>query len=347
MMIRALRHAPTWRIQHWVDGIAGDWTRSIGTGVCHRNLDSERKHQCKMRDSFGYCVQQVKDFDYENYLWCTQLKKELRPTIFALRAFNVETSMIEGHAKGEMMILMRCKWWKDALNSAFKGNAPDQPVIAALQEVIRQVPLTRYRMQRILSAKEEDWIRSDPIKNVSTLHEFVDSTLVQLQLLQYEAIHGITQMDQSSSREGDMNKNEEDVLQAAIHVGKGVGLTLLLRDTARSAQRHRTYLPLDLCEKYGANIDDIFSGKLSDPLKLVIEEVATEAEMHLHAARSLRPSLPDEHRFAMLPATAASMYLKALKSLKYDLYDIRMKDGGYSMLKYQLKLKLNAVMGYY
>jgi hypothetical protein len=35
--------------------------------------------------------------------------QELRPAIFALRAFNVETGLISEHAKSEMLVLMRCQ----------------------------------------------------------------------------------------------------------------------------------------------------------------------------------------------------------------------------------------------
>ena len=35
--------------------------------------------------------------------------QELRAPLFALRAFNVETALIGEHAKGEMLVLMRCQ----------------------------------------------------------------------------------------------------------------------------------------------------------------------------------------------------------------------------------------------
>lgn len=92
---------------------------------------------------------QVRTYDYENYLWVQQMPKvswvlgvqllrrgnvvcdghssargkrrphvaippsaltqELRAPLFALRAFNVETALIGEHAKGEMLVLMRCQ----------------------------------------------------------------------------------------------------------------------------------------------------------------------------------------------------------------------------------------------
>ena len=300
-------------------------------------------------------MEQVREHEYENYVWCTQLDKKFRPAIFALRAFDVETSLIGDHVKGEMMVLMRCRWWKDAVNEAFRGRAPEQPVLIALSDVMKTVPLTRYRLQRIVSGKEENWLRTELLPDMEAMHKLVDGTTVQLQLLMMEAIEGLLKGKDEGKAHVEWLKDDVDVstgsqreasIQAAVHVGKGVGISLLLRDMANAAAKQRSYVPLELCQRHGVDLNGLYTGKTSEPLKKVIEEIAFEATSHLAAARKLRGSVPPEVRSVLLPATAADMYLRALRSRDYDVYDPGLYyHQGYSPLRYQLKLKYNSLTG--
>ena len=49
-----------------------------------------------VRSSFQYCVQRVRQHDYESYLCTLALPKERRLPAMALRAFNVETAQALG-----------------------------------------------------------------------------------------------------------------------------------------------------------------------------------------------------------------------------------------------------------
>ena len=49
------------------------------------------------------------------------------------------------------------QWWRDAVNDCFKGRAPPQPVMTALGEVLSAGhALTRYRLQQVVSSREDD-----------------------------------------------------------------------------------------------------------------------------------------------------------------------------------------------
>ena len=53
------------------------------------------------------------------------------------------------------------QWWRDAINDCYKGKPPAQPVVTALAAVLAQRPLTRYRLQQIVSAREEDLLAAE------------------------------------------------------------------------------------------------------------------------------------------------------------------------------------------
>lgn len=108
-----------------------------------------------------------RESDYENFIWAAQLRKvgayvsslrrgsniqvhsaclatspanywtvqDWRPTLFALRAFHVEIASIADHVKEALVVPMRMQWWRDAVNSLYKGTPIRHPVIQCLAQV--------------------------------------------------------------------------------------------------------------------------------------------------------------------------------------------------------------------
>ncbi|GAB4819973.1 hypothetical protein N2152v2_007019 [Parachlorella kessleri] len=257
---------------------------------------------------------------------------ELRAPILALRAFNVETALIGDHAKSEMLVLTRCQWWRDAVNACYKGNPPDQPVARALYEVLQQRPLTRYRLQRMITTREEDLTSKEPPASMRALEEYGEGTVGQLLLLQLEA----------AGLEG------PEAEEAALHLGKAVGIANLLRGTRYHAEKGMVYLPRDQCGLAGVDARDILRNKDSQALREVTRAVAADAKLHLEEARSLAGQLPPTARQLLLPAVGADMYLQALLAKDCNLLDQDLLAGrAYSRLAYQLRLKWHQLRGSY
>ncbi len=255
--------------------------------------------------------------------------QELRAPILALRAFSVETSLIEQHAKSEMLILLRCQWWRDALNSAYKGKAPEQPTMTALAAVLKEHNLTRYRLQKIISTREENMLRESAPETLEKLEEFSEGIYSQLVYLQLEAA-------------GIVDTTTDHV---ASHVGKAVGLAGLLRNTAVAAQRHKSYLPQDLCEKHSISPDDLLRGEASQGLRDVIFAIASAAKGHLDVARGHLKDVPAAARPLLLPALPSGLYLSALEKAEFNVFDAKLLRGGFSPLRYTLELKYKLLRG--
>jgi NADH dehydrogenase [ubiquinone] 1 alpha subcomplex assembly factor 6 len=113
------------------------------------------------------------------------------------------------------------QWWRDAVNSCYKGSPPAQPVALALADALRRRQLSRYRLQRIVSAREEDLLRPGAPPSLAALELYAEGTASQLLLLQLEAA-GVASADAD---------------HAASHLGRAVGLVNVLRGTAHHAQR--------------------------------------------------------------------------------------------------------------
>ncbi|KAI3430645.1 hypothetical protein D9Q98_005238 [Chlorella vulgaris] len=324
-----------------------------------------KRAPANVRQAFSYCVEQVKKHDYETFLWIMQLPKHLRPSILALRAFNVETGLIQDHAKSEMLVLMRCQWWRDAVNNCFKGSPPDQPVVTALAEVLRSVPLTRYRLQQMVSTREEDLTNPAQPTSLAALERYAEGTVGQLLMLQLEAggfsSAGRADPSSSSSSSGSSSSSTDGggaagapqqteaaavaaaaasaAEHAAAHLGKAVGIAGMLRGTYTAGMWRRVYLPEDLCLQHGVDPNDVLLGRDSEGLRDVTLAVAAAAKQHLEEARRLAAEAEPAARPLFAPAVATGLYLDALEQAGFNLFDQRMLKGAPSPLAYQLRLK--------
>ena len=224
---------------------------------------------------------------------------------------------------------MRCQWWRDAVNAAYKSRAPEQPTMTALAAVLKEKNLTRYRLQKIISTREENMLRQTAPETLEKLEEFSEGIYSQLLYLQLEAA-------------GIVDTTADHV---ASHVGKAVGLAGLLRETPVAAQRHKSYLPLDLCEKHSISSDDLLRGEPSQGLRDVIFAIASAAQGHLEVARGHLHDVPAAARPLLLPALPAGLYLSALEKAEFNVFDAKLLRGGFSPLRYTLELKYKMLRG--
>ncbi|KAK9803446.1 hypothetical protein WJX73_001804 [Symbiochloris irregularis] len=274
------------------------------------------------RAALSYCIQQVRQSDYENYLWSVQLPKAVRAAVFALRAFNVEVAMISENVSQSALQQIRFQWWREAVNSVLTDRPVKHPVIEALSQISLGLP-DRYHLQRIVSAREKDALSPVPPGSCRELEDYAEGTMSQLLFLQCKA----------AALMG------PEIDHAASHLGKAVGLAALLRGTAHHALRRRCYLPMDLCAAEGVSQEDIYRGQASSGLSHVVFQVASVAKAHLEQAQDLRSKLPAEAVAMMMPAVTADLYLRALEKHQFNIFTPALANGGFSPLWYQLRLK--------
>jgi NADH dehydrogenase [ubiquinone] 1 alpha subcomplex assembly factor 6 len=133
---------------------------------------------------------------------------------------------------------------------------------------------------------------------------------------------------------------------AASHLGKAVGIALLLRGTPFQASRRRSYLPLELCAQHGVSQEDVYRGNVSEGLRDVTLGVASAAMAHLQEARRLLPRLPRPAPPVLQQGTLAGLYLGALEKAGFNVFDPSLAaGGGATPLRRMLALKWNALRG--
>lgn len=236
------------------------------------------------------------------------------------------------------------QWWRDAVNDCYKGRPPAQPVITALAAVLEQRPLTRYRLQQVVSTREADLLSTEQPASLAALEQYAEGTTGQLLALQLEAA-GIG--GSSSSDVGGSSTADAAAEHAAAHLGKAVGLVSLLRGTYAHAAQRRVYLPADVCAAHGVGADDVLAGRDSPGMRDAVLSVAAAAKQHLDAAQQLVRDAAPAARPLFAPGVAAGMYLAALERAGFNLFDPAMlrKSASVPPLAYQLRLKWAQLRG--
>jgi NADH dehydrogenase [ubiquinone] 1 alpha subcomplex assembly factor 6 len=280
--------------------------------------------------------------------------------------------------KPALPLLLPCsQWWRDAVNDCYKGQPPSQPVVTALAEVLRVAPLTRYRLQQIVSTREEDLLGHAQPASLAAIERYAEGTAGQLLQLQLEAA-GLSSSNSSSGRNDDDGgggggSSDEDEAgsggssgsssgcsssgcssaeaavaeHAAAHLGKAVGITGLLRGTYAAGAQRRVYLPADLCQQHGVEEQAVLAGRDSEGLRDVTLAVAAAAKQHLDEARRLVGDAPPAARPLFAPAVATGLYLDALEQCGFNLFDQRILRGAFTPLACQLHLKWAQLRGKY
>ena len=106
----------------------------------------------------------------------------------------------------------------------------------------------------------------------------------------------------------------------AIHLGKALQLTNILRDVRNDAQRGRIYLPLSDLARFRVSEKEIFDGIFSERYLALARHVAGIAQEHYARACT---SLPPEDRRAMATAELmGSVYWRLFRKLQQRDFNV-------------------------
>ena len=296
-------------------------SRAFSASSCARDArpPPSARDRMSVASAFEYCAARVRQLDYENFLCALFLPREHRPAALALRAFNAETASALGATKDPQLALVRLRWWRDVVDAAHGAGAeiPDHPVAIALRAVLEQTgsigsARTKRWLRRVADARVRDaelGLENLTPSSIAFLEAYAEATSSSVLYLQ---------LDLAGVR--DTNADH-----AASHLGKALGIVNVLRGTAHHAKQRRCYLPLDVCAKHGAVVEDVYRGNGTEPIKDAAHEVASVAKAHLDSARGMAERLKRTRRewslkpeTVFLPAIAASTYLERLETVDFD-----------------------------
>lgn len=281
--------------------------------VCHRRLGTHSSISKLFKSTIAkrgsspanYCMDLVKQYDYENYLCSLLLPAGVRRSAFSIRAFNVELAQIRDVVSKADIGLMRIHFWKDAVERVYKGSPPEHPVAQELSVLVHSKQLSRQWLNRMIDSRESI-LGDKPHNTVSDLEEYAEKSISSTLYLILQS----------------MGVQSVVCDHVASHIGKLQGITNLIRGIPFNASRGRVYIPSELMAKHKVSQESVARGK--GDLKEVVYDIACTAHQHLVKARSLQKDTPSDVRTVYLPAVASSAYLEKLRHADFNVFDGRL-----------------------
>lgn len=244
---------------------------------------------------------------------------EHRDAFLVLRAFNAELALVAERASQRAIAEMRMQWWKDVIEMMYQSDdCPQHPVATSLLQVVRRYHLPKTWLLKIVNERQADLSAKQPqtIGDLEAHCEGTHSTLIylSLHLLGVQSVHAS---------------------HAASHIGKALGIALLMRSSAHHVARGQIYHPLQVTEQLVLPTEDILKNSQPEALQQATFEVCQIAEEHLAIARSTR-QVPKQGIPALMTAAIADLHLRQLARADYNVFDTVMQDRYYLPLQLQL-----------
>jgi phytoene synthase len=262
--------------------------------------------EASSKDAAGFCAELVRTHDFVRYASTLFVPPDQRRALLALYAFNVEISRIRIHVSQPLSGEMRLQWWTDMLAGTAHGGLEGNPVAAELLLAIQDARLPVERLSRLIDEHQFD-LYNDPMPTMAALEGYIDETSSVLFSL--------------AARIAGAASGEIDHL--ARHAGLAQGIAQVMIALPLDASRRQLFVPVQLLERYGSGMDEMFAGKQTAKLRAALDQLLDEAREHLKIAFSLFGSIAPEARTVFLPLAAVRRDLERMSRADNDPFSPR------------------------
>lgn len=126
-------------------------------------------------DRLGYCGNQVRRDDPERFLATLFAPPELRDSLWAILAFNLEVARTRERVREPLIGQIRLQWWRDAVAEIFDGTPREHAVVTALNAAVSRHNLSRATLEGLIDARETD-LTTDPPATLKDLETYAGLT---------------------------------------------------------------------------------------------------------------------------------------------------------------------------
>lgn len=128
-----------------------------------------------MLDAFVHCENLLREDDKDRYLATLFAPAAVRPALYALYAFDLETAHVARRVREPLAGEIRLQWWYDALSGQIPDQATGNPVAAALLETVPRYNLPLERLLALLDARRSR-LYEEPLAGLDVLQGFARQT---------------------------------------------------------------------------------------------------------------------------------------------------------------------------
>ncbi len=252
-------------------------------------------------DSADFCAKLVRTHDFGRYASTLFVPGGQRRALLALYAFNVEISRVREQVSQPLPGEMRLQWWTDMLAGAGHGGIEGNPVAAELQLAIQNWHLPVERLSRLIDEHQFD-LYNDPMPTMAALESYINDTSSAL----------------FSLGAGIAGAQSDRIEHLARHAGLAQGMAQLMAALPRDASRRQLFVPLQVLQRHGSGMEEVFAGKQTAKLRAVLDQLIGEARGHLNTAFALLASVPPEVRPVFLPLALVARDLMRMSRADSD-----------------------------
>ena len=254
-----------------------------------------------VKDAADLCADLVRGHDFVRYASTLFVPAELRRPLLALYAFNAEVSRVREQVSQPLPGEVRLQWWTDMLAGAGHGGVEGNPVASELLRVVQHFRLPLDQLVRMVEEHQFD-LYNDPMPTVAALEGYANDTSSALFSL--------------AARIAGPPDAATDHL--ARHAGLAFGFVQAINALPRDAARRQLFVPLQLLEKHGSGLEQVFAGKQTPQTRAGVDELIGAARRHLETALALLAEAPGETRPVFLPLAQVTRDLARLSRADND-----------------------------
>jgi phytoene synthase len=254
-------------------------------------------------DSAGFCAELVRTHDFARYASTLFVPPAQRRALLAIYAFNVEISRVREQVSQPLPGEIRLQWWSDMLVGAGHGGVEGNPVAAELLQAIGTWRLPVERLTRLVNEHQFD-LYNDPMPTMAALEGYMNDTSSAL----FSLAAGIA------------GWQSDEIEHLARHAGLAQGIAQVMTALPLDASRRQLFVPLQLLERHGLGIEELFATKPTPKLRAVLDQLNREAQEHLRTALELLTNAPPEVRPAFLPLALVRRELMRMSRPDNDLF---------------------------
>jgi 15-cis-phytoene synthase len=248
----------------------------------------------------------VRAHDFVRYASTLFMPAAQRRALLALYAFNVEISRVREQVSQPLPGEMRLQWWTDMLVGAGHGGVEGNPVAAELLLAIRDWQLPVERLSRLIDEHQFD-LFNDPMPTMAALEGYISGTASAL--LSFGA--------------GIAGSQSDETEHLARHAGLAQGITQVLLALPLDASRRQLFVPLQLLDGNGSDLEQVFAGQQTPKLRAALDQMIGEAQAHLKTALALLANVPPQVRPVFLPLALVGRNLERMSRADSDPFVIQ------------------------
>src|SRR6266508_271590 len=218
-----------------------------------------------MEDAFRHCERLVREADKDRFFTALFAPATHRASLFALYAFNVEVARVRDRAREPLPGEIRLQWWSEVLSGAREDEARAHPVASALLQTVRRFRLPVADLNDLVEARSFD-LYDKPMPTIADLEQYATRTSATLVELAARIL---------------VDGSDPAITDLARHAGVAYAITGFLRSLPMHAARRQLYVPLDLLQRHGVDLESVFSRIGTPELDAALADMRELCARHL------------------------------------------------------------------